>query len=81
MELEDEDTHCRLEALVVTPEQTGQLTESQTEMALLLQGKSWTDTGSIALRWKPGRFACAGLSAAWSRKGALPSPGERALTQ
>ena len=25
--------------------QTGQLTESQTEMALLLQGKSWTDTG------------------------------------
>ena len=45
VELEDEDTHCRLEALVVTPEQTGQLTESQTEMALLLQGKSWTDTG------------------------------------
>ena len=45
VELEDEDTHCRPEALVVTPEQTGQLTESQTEMALLLQGKSWTDTG------------------------------------
>ena len=31
--------------LIITPEQTGQLTESQTEMALLLQGKSWTDTG------------------------------------
>ena len=45
VELEDEDAYCRLEALVVTPEQTGQLTESQTEMALLLQGKSWTDTG------------------------------------
>ena len=45
MELEDEDAHYRPEALVVTPEQTGQLTESQTEMALLLQGKSWTDTG------------------------------------
>ena len=45
VELEDEDTHCRPEALIITPEQTGQLTESQTEMALLLQGKSWTDTG------------------------------------
>ena len=40
VELEDEDAHYRPEALVVTPEQTGQLTESQTEMALLLQGKS-----------------------------------------
>ena len=45
MELEDEDAHYRPEALIITPEQTGQLTESQTEMALLLQGKSWTDTG------------------------------------
>ena len=45
VELEDEDAHYRPEALIITPEQTGQLTESQTEMALLLQGKSWTDTG------------------------------------
>ena len=45
MELEDEDAHYRPEALIITPEQTGHLTESQTEMALLLQGKSWTDTG------------------------------------
>ena len=45
VELEDEDAHYRPEALIITPEQTGRLTESQTEMALLLQGKSWTDTG------------------------------------
>lgn len=45
VELEDEDAHYRPEALIITPEQTGHLTESQTEMALLLQGKSWTDTG------------------------------------
>ena len=45
VELEDEAAHYRPEALIITPEQTGQLTESQTEMALLLQGKSWTDTG------------------------------------
>ena len=45
VELEDEDAHYRPEALIITPEQIGQLTESQTEMALLLQGKSWTDTG------------------------------------
>ena len=36
VELEDEDAHYRPEALIITPEQTGQLTESQTEMALLL---------------------------------------------
>lgn len=45
VELEEEGAHCKPEALIVTPEQTGQLTEPQTEMALLLQGKSWTDTG------------------------------------
>ena len=45
VELEEEDAHCKPEALVVTPEQTGTLTDAQTEMALLLQGKSWTKTG------------------------------------
>ena len=45
VELEDEDTHCRPEALIITPEQIGQLTESQTEMALLLQGRSRTTAG------------------------------------
>ena len=70
VELEDEDAHCRPEALIVTPEQTGQLTESQTEMALLLQGKSWTDTGEHRFAfWELGRSACAGPSAAWSGKG------------
>ena len=69
VELEDEDTHCRLEALIVTPEQTGQLTESQTEMALYCRAKAGRIQGSIALRWKSGRSVCAGLSAAWSGKG------------
>ena len=45
VELEEEGTHCRPEALVVTPEQTGTLTEAQTEMVLLLQGRSRTTAG------------------------------------
>ena len=45
VELEEEGAHCRPEALVVTPEQTAQLTEAQTEMALLLQGRSRTTAG------------------------------------
>ena len=45
MELEEEGAHCRPEALVVTPEQTTQLTEAQAEMALLLQGRSRTTAG------------------------------------
>lgn len=45
VELETEDAHCKPEALIITEEQTGQLTAQQTEMALLLQGKSWTNTG------------------------------------
>ena len=54
VELEDEAAHYRPEALIITPEQTGQLTESQTEMALLLQGKSWTDTGEHHFALKAG---------------------------
>ena len=45
VELEEEGAHCRPEALVVTPEQTGTLTEAQTEMVLLLQGRSRTTAG------------------------------------
>lgn len=45
VELEEEGAHCKPEALVVTPEQTGTLTEAQTEMTLLLQGRSWTASG------------------------------------
>lgn len=93
VELEDEDTHCRLEALIVTPEQTGQLTESQTEMALLLQGKSWTDTGEhrFALEVGPLRLrrAFCGVERegesfllrvnALSRNNALPADAEAEL--
>lgn len=59
VELEEEGAHYKPEALVVTPEQTGTLTEAQTEMALLLQGRSRTaagehrfalDTGTLRLR-------------------------------
>lgn len=45
VELEEESAHCSPEALVVTAEQTAQLTEAQTEMALLLQGRSRTTAG------------------------------------
>ena len=93
VELEDEDAHCRLEALVVTPEQTGQLTESQTEMALLLQGKSWTDTGEhrFALEAGPLRLRRAFCGVEWegesfllrvnalSRNNALPADAEAEL--
>lgn len=43
--LEEEGAHCLPEALVLTAEQTGRLSVQQTEMALLLQHKSWTKTG------------------------------------
>lgn len=45
VELEEEGAHCLPEALVLTPEQTGHLSAQQTEMALLLQHKSWSKTG------------------------------------
>ena len=93
VELEDEDAHYRPEALIVTPEQTGQLTESQTEMALLLQGKSWTDTGEhrFALEVGPLRLrrAFCGVERegesfllrvnALSRNNALPADAEAEL--
>ena len=93
VELEDEDAHYRPEALVVTPEQTGQLTESQTEMALLLQGKSWTDTGEHRFALEAGplrlRRAFCGVERegerfllrvnALSRNNALPADAEAEL--
>ena len=93
VELEDEDAHYRPEALIITPEQTGRLTESQTEMALLLQGKSWTDTGEhhFALEAGPLRLrrAFCGVERegesfllrvnALSRNNALPADAEAEL--
>lgn len=93
VELEDEDAHYRPEALVVTPGQTGQLTESQTEMALLLQGKSWTDTGEHRFALEAGplrlRRAFCGVERegesfllrvnALSRNNALPADAEAEL--
>ena len=69
VELEEEGAHCRPEALVVTPEQTGTLTEAQTEMALLLQGRSRTTAGEHRYVLDRERSACTGPSAAWSGKG------------
>ena len=91
VELEDEDAHYRPEALIITPEQTGQLTESQTEMALLLQGKSWTDTGEHRFALEAGPFrlrrAFCGVEResfllrvnALSRNNALPADAEAEL--
>lgn len=45
VELEKESAQCQPEALVLTAEHTGRLTTAQTEMALLLQGRSWTNAG------------------------------------
>ena len=93
VELEDEAAHCRPEALIITPEQTGQLTESQTEMALLLQGKSRTDTGEHRFALEAGplrlRRAFCGVERegesfllrvnALSRNNALPADAEAEL--
>ncbi len=73
VELEDEAAHYRPEALCCYPEQTGQLTESQTEMALLLQGKAGRIQGSIALRWKPGRPPAPGFLRRGAGRGELSS--------
>ena len=76
-----------------SPEQTGQLTESQTEMALLLQGKSWTDTGEHRFALEAGplrlRRAFCGVERegesfflrvnALSRNNALPADAEAEL--
>ncbi len=60
IELKKESAVCQPEALVVTEEHLEKLPPQQTEMALLLQGKSWTKTGeypfetadgTLCLRW------------------------------
>ena len=54
VELNEDSAQCQPEALVITAEHTGRLTAPQTEMALLLQGRSRTTAGEYQF-WKDGR--------------------------
>ncbi len=81
VELEDEDAHYRPEALIITPEQTGRLTESQTEMALLLQGKAGRIQGASLCAGSRAAPPAPGFLRRGAGRGELSSPGERAPTQ